>query len=154
MPVIVVGIDGSDASRAALRFALEEARLRGASVRAVCAWEVPLDQAMPGPVIGGLPLEYGIPIEDLRDLARREAATVLDQALAAVRDEAAGVEVVSEPVEGRAAHVLVEAAADAELLVVGSRGHGGFAGLLLGSVGQACAHHARCPVAVIRPQTA
>lgn len=156
MPVIVVGIDGSDASRAALRFALEEARLRGASVRAVCAWEVPLDQAMPGPVLGGLPLEYGIPIEELRDLARREAGIVLDQAVAATSEEAAGIDVRAEPVEGAAARVLIEAAAaeDVELLVVGSRGHGGFAGLLLGSVGQACAHHARCPVAVIRPQRA
>lgn len=154
MAVIVVGIDGSDTSRAALRFALEEACLRGASVRAVCAWEVPLDQAMPGPVLGGLPLEYGIPIDELRELARRQAVIVLDEALAAVDEDAVGIEVRREPIEGSAARVLVEAAADAELLVVGSRGRGGFAGLLLGSVGQACAHHARCPVAVIRPQQA
>ena len=64
--------------------------------------------------------------------------------------EAEGIEIERRVVEGGAARVLVDAAADGDLLVVGSRGHGGFAGLLLGSVSQQCAHHAHCPVVIVQ----
>ena len=68
----------------------------------------------------------------------------------ALGDEAAGVEIDRAVVEGAAAPTLIEAAAGSDLLVLGSRGHGGFAGLLLGSVTQQCAHHAPCPLVIVR----
>lgn len=81
---------------------------------------------------------------------RADATAALDQALASVRDASEGIEVVATVTEGRPVPVLLAAAAGAELLVVGSRGHGGFAGMLLGSVSQHCVQHAACPVVVIR----
>jgi nucleotide-binding universal stress UspA family protein len=134
---IVVGVDGSEESKAALRWAVEEARLRGATVRAVCAWSLP---HVAGPGFAFLPGG----IEEFR----RDAEGVLDAAIAEVGSE--GVDVERAAVEGGAADVLVQAAQGADLLVVGSRGHGGFAGLLLGSVSQQCAHHAPCPVVIVR----
>jgi nucleotide-binding universal stress UspA family protein len=80
---------------------------------------------------------------------KQNAEAVGEKALAAVQEETADVEVQCVAAEGQAAHVLLEEAKDADLLVVGSRGHGGFAGLLLGSVSQQCAHHASCPVVVV-----
>jgi nucleotide-binding universal stress UspA family protein len=74
---------------------------------------------------------------------------MLERVVAAMAAEAEGVEIEREAVEGVAAQVLVEAAGAGDLLVVGSRGHGGFAGLLLGSVSQQCAHLARCPVVIV-----
>jgi nucleotide-binding universal stress UspA family protein len=140
MAQIVVGIDGSDESKAAFRWALEEARLRKASVRAVHAWHDPYTLA-PG---------YGLP-EDFEFPALQKAA---QERLAATVDELVGenpdVTIEQLVLEGRPASILVEAAEDADLLVVGSRGHGGFAGLLLGSVSQQCAHHATCPVVIVR----
>jgi nucleotide-binding universal stress UspA family protein len=142
--VIVVGIDHSDGAKAALRFALEEARLRHATLRAVHAWKFDYLGA-PG-VMGTLPPgEY----EALQSAA--EAA--LDATFKEVAN-AEGVEVERWVVEGAPAAVLVEESRDASLLVVGSRGLGGFAQLLLGSVSQQCAHHAECPVVIVRSKPA
>jgi nucleotide-binding universal stress UspA family protein len=85
---------------------------------------------------------------DLSDL-HRAAEDLLERAIADAGNETKGVEIERQVVEGPAAEVLVQAASPDDLLVVGSRGHGGFAGLLLGSVSQQCVHHARCPVVVV-----
>lgn len=148
MSRIVVGVDDSPGGNAALRFALEEARLRGAVLHAIHAWVMPLYEGVPGPFVVGLP--PGPPLDEVREELARAASDVLDRALAAAMP-AGGVEVRREVVEGAPARVLLDAAEDAELLVVGSRGHGGFVGLLLGSVGAQCARHSPCPVAVVKP---
>jgi len=140
---IVVGVDGSAESIAAIRWAVEEGRLRKTAVRAVHVWQYPLmstGDAFFGPGFDPLPIDPG----ELRELAVAGLADAVRKAT----DVPDAVE--QEVVEGHAAEGLVEAAKDAELLVVGSRGHGGFGGLLLGSVSQACAHHARCPVVIVR----
>ena len=138
MATIVVGVDGSSGARAALRFAVREARLRGAAVRAVTAWRVPAI------VYGG---GYAPAIDPT--MLEENASTALEEAIAALGAQASGVEIERVIRVGQPAQVLVEAAAGADLLVVGSRGHGGFAGLLLGSVGQQVAHHAPCPVVIV-----
>jgi nucleotide-binding universal stress UspA family protein len=139
MPPIVVGIDGSDESKAALRWAIEEGKLRGASIRVVHAWSLSY-------AVGA---GFAVPAFSVAELQRAS-----EELLDAVIREVGGVEGMHvEPVsvEGTPARVLVEAAQGADLLVVGSRGHGGFAGLLLGSVSQQCAHHAPCPLVIVRP---
>jgi nucleotide-binding universal stress UspA family protein len=135
---IVVGIDGSPGARTALRFALHEAQLRGADLRVVAAWQLPA-MAYAGGVGPGDPELYG----ELEHAARGNATYALE------RVDAGGVEITTVVREGSAAHVLLEEAADADLLVVGSRGLGGFRGLLLGSVSQQCAHHAPCPLVIV-----
>jgi len=138
--LIVVGVDGSESARAALRFALEEGRLRGATVRAVAAWHVP-----PAAYGGALaPPDPGF-VNELEPEARRALERALEQAGAPPAD----VEVETVVREGAPARVLLDEAADADLLVVGSRGLGGFRGLLLGSVSQQCAHHAPCPLVIV-----
>ena len=146
MAVIVVGVDQSKGAKAALRFALEEAKLRRATLRVVHAWQYGY--------IGATGLEGAYPavggdIKELRDAAE----TALEETLRESIPETGGVEIERRVVEGRAAGVLVAESRDADLLVVGSRGHGGFAGLLLGSVSQQCAHHARCPVVIVHART-
>ena len=141
MSTIVVGVDGSAASKEALRWALDEARLRGASVRVVHAWAFPTLMAGPGLVP---PVVLDV------DTHQHEAAEVANSTVSEVAGSNPGLDIAVVAVQGSPAHALVEAAADADLLVVGSRGHGGFAGLLLGSVSQQTAHHARCPVVIIR----
>jgi nucleotide-binding universal stress UspA family protein len=151
MQKIVVGVDGSETADKALRWAADEARLRGASLRVMHAWTVPLVLARPSEDAFGIPE----PVESLlevRTALQREATTVLERALEDVAS--AGVEVEAQAIEGKAARILIEAAADAELLVIGSRGLGGFAGLLLGSVSQQCAHHAPCPVVIVPSSSA
>jgi nucleotide-binding universal stress UspA family protein len=141
MQGIVVGIDGSEASDAALAFALEEAKLRKLPLRIVCAWEVPA-------------LEYAgaafVPTPDLAESAQRVADEALARAVAQVGSDP-GVHVETAAVHGHPAQVLVEQASDATLLVVGTRGHGGLAGLVLGSVSQAVAHHCGATPLVIVP---
>jgi nucleotide-binding universal stress UspA family protein len=143
MNVIVVGVDHSDGARAALAFAHDEARLRGATLRAVHAWQFGyvgysgFEGAMP--VLGG----------DIHEL-RAAAAAALDATLREALPDAGGIEIEPRVVEGSPGAVLVNESRDADLLVVGSRGHGGFAQLLLGSVSQQCAHHAACPVVIVR----
>jgi nucleotide-binding universal stress UspA family protein len=138
---IVVGVDGSPSSKTALIWALRQAELTGASVEAVIAWHLPVAAggipfAPPGTMIGA----------DFEGVAR----TVLSAAITEAVDPASAVKISSTVVEGNVAQVLLEAAKGAELLVVGSRGHGGFAGALLGSVSQHCAHHAPCPLVIVR----
>ena len=140
MSTIVVGVDGSDGARDALRFALEEARVRGATVRAVAAWHVPVSPY--GQV-------YGPPDQEVVERLGPEARQAVERALESAGDLAAGVDVEIVVREGAAAPVLLEESDEADLLVVGSRGLGGFRGLLLGSVGQQCAHHASSPVVIV-----
>jgi nucleotide-binding universal stress UspA family protein len=139
MSTIVVGVDGSAGAQTALEFALEEARLRGADVKAVCAWHIPIVLYNAGWVPVPLdPAEY-------EGFARSALEKSLEDAGAAD----SGVNVTSVTKEGHGADVLVAEARGADLLVVGSRGLGGFRGLLLGSVSQQCAQHAPCPVAIV-----
>ena len=146
MARIVVGVDGSDGAAEALRWALGEARLRGADVRVVHAWSVPLVLSIPSADAFGVPEPAGS-MDQVRTALRKEADNVLEASLKGV--EADDVTIEGEVVEGKAAQVLIEAARNADLLVVGTRGLGGFTGLLLGSVSQQCTHHAPCPVVVV-----
>src|SRR5438105_729713 len=143
MGVIVVGVDHSEGAKAALRFALEEARLRQATLRVVHAWQYGY--------IGATGLEGALPAMggELEDF-RRGAEAALEETLRDARAEKDGVAIERRVDQGAAAAVLVEESRGAELLVVGSRGHGGFAQLLLGSVSQQCAQHAFCPVVIVR----
>jgi nucleotide-binding universal stress UspA family protein len=140
--LVVVGVDHSPGARVALAFAADEARLRGAKLRAVHAWQYSY--------IGSTDLEGAIPTT-AADLHKLQAAA--EESLEGSIAEAlprSDLEIEQRVVEGAPAAVLVEASRDADLLVVGSRGHGGFAQLLLGSVSQQCAHHAECPVVIVR----
>lgn len=132
---IVVGVDGSPASLDALSWAARQAEFTGAGLEAVMSWEYPV-------AFGGFPA--GVEI-DWPANARPALDTALDEALGAQ-----GGSVTRTVVEGHPATVLMDAAAGAQLLVVGSRGHGGFAGLLLGSVSEHVVAHAPCPVTVVR----
>jgi nucleotide-binding universal stress UspA family protein len=141
-PLIVVGVDGSDESRSALCWAVDEARLRGARLRVVHAW-----YAYPA-LVEGVPV-VAADWEALGDSADTFLQSFIEETVGkpeGVQIEAAAV----HRTDGTAAEALVQAAREAQLLVVGSRGHGGFAGLLLGSVSQQCVHHAPCPVVVVR----
>jgi nucleotide-binding universal stress UspA family protein len=137
-PLIVVGVDGSACSREALRFAVEEARLRHARVRIVTAWAVPTT-AYAGMFSPGLE----------PTLFEENAAAESRKALDSARELAPELAIDATTPNGPASAELISAAGDAALLVVGSRGHGGFAGLLLGSVSQQLAQHAPCPVVII-----
>jgi nucleotide-binding universal stress UspA family protein len=143
MTKIVVGVDGSEESRAALRWARHEAQLRKAELDVVHVWTYPYT----GP---------RTTVTEPRELMELDAAKELEQMLSALpADEARGaapnVTVHAHVREGNPADVLVQESKDADLLVVGSRGRGGFAALLLGSVSTAVTHHASCPVVVVRP---
>ncbi|MFQ5426867.1 MAG: universal stress protein [Gaiellales bacterium] len=154
MSRIVVGIDDSAGARAALAFALDEARWRDARLSVVNAWVMPFPLAVPGLVLGGFPVEGDTRLDDISAATQAGAAALIDRALEEVDAETSGVDVERLPLEGDTAAVLLEAAADADLLVVGSRGRGGFRGLLLGSVSQTCAHHSPCPLVVVPTPTA
>ena len=137
MTAVIVGIDGSDSSIEALRFAAAEARLRDVPLKIVHAWLVPV---MATPMAGFAAPE---PFE-------RQAHDTVERALATVGIELEGVEVETVVEIGGAVEVLLEQASMHDLVVVGSRGRGGFAGLLLGSVSQQVVVHAPCPVVVVR----
>jgi nucleotide-binding universal stress UspA family protein len=138
MERIVVGVDGSQPAREALRWAMDEARRRNATVEAVYAWHQPF---MAGYMMEG-ELDLGHYEED--------AQKVLDSTVDEVKN-GGDVTIERKLVPGSAAGALVDEAKGAALLVVGSRGRGGFTGLLLGSVSQQAAHHAPCPVVIIPP---
>jgi nucleotide-binding universal stress UspA family protein len=134
---IVVGTDGSPNSRAALAWALREATVHGACVQVVHAWHPPY---ISGPY-GGQALPTG-PFEEA-------AVQVLDEALAAAGADSVPVPISRVTACGSAARTLIGLAEGAELLVVGSRGLGSFASLVVGSVSQQCAHYAPCPVMIV-----
>jgi nucleotide-binding universal stress UspA family protein len=131
---IVVGIDGSKDGQRALEWALDEARGRGAELVVVHAWEYPV-------------APYTFPL-DSGDIASEVLAASLEQV------ETHDVAVRTRLVEGRPVASLVREAAGADLLVVGSRGHGRVAAVVLGSVSTGCVHHAACPVVVVPPRRA
>lgn len=139
---VVVGVDGSPASEAAIGFAFEEAALQGCELVAVLAWT---DAIFP---VGPDGIEY--PAIDWTPLAER-AEELLGERLAGWSEKFPEVVVRRRIERDRPAAALLDAAKDARLLVVGSRGRGGFVGLTLGSVSQAMLHHALCPVVVARP---
>ncbi len=142
VPTVVVGVDGSAGSKEAFHWATAEARLRKSPLRIVHAWTY----GYVGAPMAGYAYE-----SDFANAAAVRAQELLDELINGASDEIGGIETEREVVEGGAAAALVEAAAPGDLLVVGSRGHGGFAGLLLGSVSQQCVHHAPCPVVIVHP---
>ncbi len=139
---IVVGVDGSPSSRAALAWAVRQAELTGASIDAVSAWHYPV-------MVGGYAWAPVSVLDESADFAA-VAARELDNAISETVAPDSQVKISTSVQEGIAAQVLLEAAHGADLLVVGSRGHGGFTGALLGSVSQHCAHHAPCPLVIVR----
>ena len=134
---IVVGVDGSEGSKTALRWAVRQAGFTGAALEAVIGWQYPA-------FFGWAPV--GIDDVDFGQVAAQTLTETLDEVLGPDRPGSLLARVVAE----HPAQALVEASKDAELLVVGSRGYGGFADALLGSVSTYCVHHAHCPVTVIR----
>ena len=145
MNLIVVGVDQSEQAKQALRFALEEAKLRHTKLRVVHAWQYG--------TIGTAGVEsfypaVGADVSEVRDAAEQ----ALEQTLREALPDTDSVEIERRLVEGRPASVLVNESRDADMLVVGSRGHGGFTELLLGSVSQQVSHHAACPVVIVRPK--
>ena len=133
---IVVGIDGSDSSKNALQWAARLAPSLGATIHAVVAWEYPI-------VFG---LEGGMPGSWRPDETAKE---ILNHTLNAVFGNERPAGLKGSISQGHPTFVLLDASKGAEMLIVGSRGLGGFAGLLLGSVSSACAEHAKCPVLVV-----
>lgn len=137
---IVVGVDGSPHSTAALQWALRQAVLTGAPIEALACWHRP---TLATSFVPDTYFEL-----DLGEPTGQAAQVLVEQA----RDATAGahdVAVTVRVVEGSPARVLLATAADAALLVVGSRGHGEVSGMLLGSVGLHCATHAACPVVIV-----
>jgi nucleotide-binding universal stress UspA family protein len=143
---IVVGVDGSEGSRIAMRWAAEEARLRDARLQVVYVFEHSPSWQMYGysAEIAAIPVSAMPDDEHSRELAQ----SLVDQLVRDLGDVGVVVEAVAHE-DRRPAHALVERSRDADMLVVGSRGRGGFAGLVLGSVSQQCVQHARCPVVVM-----
>jgi nucleotide-binding universal stress UspA family protein len=131
---VVVGVDGSEESRLALRWAFKYAQMSGAPVEVIMAWEIP-------PTYGWAPSYDDVDFE-------KKAREVLEEIVRGVLGDNAPVTWRVE--RGHPASILVAASKRAQLLVVGSRGHGAFAEMLLGSVSQHSVHHAHCPVVVIR----
>jgi nucleotide-binding universal stress UspA family protein len=140
MQRIVVGIDGSQGARRALEWAVAEAKLRDAHLVVVHAWLEPAAVAVGSVISAG-----GVEPEVFEETAERTVAEVLG----AVDTTGLPQGIESHVIAGAPARSLLDAARDADLVVVGSRGLGGFTGLLLGSVSQQVAHHATCPVVII-----
>jgi nucleotide-binding universal stress UspA family protein len=140
-PRIVVGVDGSPTSRAALRWAARQAKFTDGTVDAVIAWEIPM-----------VLQSYGwapVYVEEAGDF-EADARKTLDAVISEEVGPTDSKRVRSLVVNGHPAQALIDAADGADLLVVGSRGHGSFAEALLGSVSQHCVHHAPCPVLIVR----
>jgi nucleotide-binding universal stress UspA family protein len=141
-PRVAVGVDPSDEARAALEWALRYAALLGATVDVVHGWQSAREYVwlneVPAP-------------DDPTRTARQAIEQLVSEGRAATGIDEDQVAVTIHVVEGRAVRVLLDQAEGADLLVLGSRGHGGFAGLLLGSVSTECATHASCSVTIVRP---
>jgi nucleotide-binding universal stress UspA family protein len=140
-PYVVVGVDGSDPGRAALRLAAAEAARRGAALRVVCAYE----PDWPSSLYGASP--------EVERLVRQRAERTAREAAAQARAFAPEVNVSGIAIPGAPGEALLDAAHTAALLVIGNRGHGGFASLMLGAVSHMVATHARVPVLVARGDT-
>jgi nucleotide-binding universal stress UspA family protein len=136
---IVVGVDGSETSLRALRWALAEAELRHATVDVIHSWHVNYY----GDMTGAMPYPEEVFASAARD--------TLDRALTAVADEAKTVVVTGHLELGNAASTLIMAAETADLVVLGRRGHGGFLSLVMGSVATQVSSHASCPVVIVAP---
>lgn len=134
---IVVGVDGSQSSENALRWAARQALMSGATLEVVITWEYPISFGWSPP----FPADFD---------PEADARRALDETLQNVLGPDPAVRVRSKVVEGHPAPVLVDLSKGADLLVVGSRGHGEFAGMLLGSVSEHCVTNAHCPVLVLR----
>lgn len=141
--LIVVGVDGSDSSRNALTWAYDEAGQHGASLVVVSTWHPPALPMTP---------PYGsVPPDDYGNQPRREALELLERFTSKLVPKDPAVDVRTSVEEGKnPAKVLIERSKEADLVVVGSRGHGGFVGMMLGSVSQHLVAHADCPVVVVR----
>jgi Universal stress protein UspA and related nucleotide-binding proteins len=135
VPVIVVGVDGSPSSQRAVRWATQQAKLTGATLRAVSSWRWPNYITIVPPGV------------DLASDTRRTLDEVLEVALADSED----VSVTRHVIEGPPGPALLTQAQDATLLVVGAQGRAAFPGMLLGSVAEYCVRHGSCPVVVVRP---
>jgi nucleotide-binding universal stress UspA family protein len=143
MGLIIVGVDHSAGAKEALRFAVEEAQFRQATLRVIHAWQF---SSLAAPGIERSLTTSGGELGELRHVAEAALDATIQEFVGAPGD----VEIERRVDQGAPAAVLVEESRGADLLVVGSRGHGGFAQLLLGSVSQQCALHAECPVVIVR----
>lgn len=132
---IIVGVDGSPSSNAALEWAAQEAEIRGAILELIHAWNYPN-------------LGYGGYVAVLEDF-EKDASALLDEVVASVRKSYPNLKLVSSLIQGPTAQTIMDRAKEADMVVVGSRGRGGFSGLLLGSVGQQLVHHCPAPVVII-----
>ena len=139
---VVVGIDGSLGGLEALRYAAAVAKWKSWTLHLVSTWYVVYPMSPYG-------MEYG----EVAAAAEEVAATAVRDAEKQVLGDDATLNVRRSIAEGPAARILIDMSEGADLVVVGSRGLGGFSSLLLGSGGQACVHHAHCPVLVVRPTT-
>lgn len=145
MGIIVVGVDGSDSSRAALEWALAEAKLRGSTLRAVHAWMIPSLGTGEAPWAVMPPESY---VDFSVEQVEKATHEALDRELSELGADP-GIAIERFVSEGPAADVIVDASIDAELVVVGTRGRGAIKTLLLGSTSQHVIQHAKCPVVVV-----
>jgi nucleotide-binding universal stress UspA family protein len=140
--VVVAGVDGSAESTAALSWASRYAKATGATVRAVLAWHYPA-------AVGVAPVGVA-PAAVREETERAKNAQLVDAIGKAIPDSAAAAAVEAKLSYGHPAEVLIDESKHADLLVVGSHGHGGFTGMLTGSVSVHVVNHAECPVVVVR----
>jgi len=145
-PAIVVGIDGSEDSKHALRWAAQQATLTNTPLQAITAWHYPVDFG----TAWQIPATYGRSHDFSKADFSEDAKMTLDTAIAEVLGKDPQVPITPQLARGHPAQVLIEASRHAALLVVGASGHGGFVGMLLGSVTQHCVGHSVCPVVVVR----
>ncbi|MGI9008534.1 MAG: universal stress protein [Streptosporangiaceae bacterium] len=138
---VVVGVDGSDSAAAALKWAARYAQATGGTIRAVLAWHYP--SAAGVPPVGVTPASVESEVERSREL-------IISEAIAGALGAEPPVAIERKAVYGHPAQVLIDESADADLLVVGSRGYGGFTGMMLGSVSSHCVTNSHCPVTVVR----
>ncbi|KQW47977.1 universal stress protein UspA [Nocardioides sp. Root1257] len=141
---VIVGHDGSPTAGLALAWALDYAARCGARVRVIRSWSL---STAPRPA--SMTRGYVPPLEDFEEAVLQALRADVD---ATVAEQAADVEVACEAVRAAAANALIEASREADLVVVGARGLGGFKGLALGSVSEQCVRHAGCPVVVVRDE--
>ena len=136
-PAILVGVDGSDPSLDALRYAAKVSAAFGAPLRAITTWDYP--------TLGDVYTSVGWSPE-------KDAAAILESSIDTVFAGDAPSDLTTAVLAGPAPSVLIKESRGAEMLVLGSRGRGGFAGLLLGSVSSTCSTHAHCPVLIVRQE--